>query len=64
MKKLLMIMLCAGSVITALSSCSATQEGSSTTDSASVDSAAVDTMMSDTTMRDTVVTDTTKKDSM
>jgi hypothetical protein len=61
-----MITLCAGSVflISALTSCSATQEGSSTTDSMSVDSAAVDSMMTDTTTRDTVITDTVTRDSM
>ncbi|MGV3683977.1 MAG: hypothetical protein ACO1NS_00030 [Daejeonella sp.] len=64
MKNLLMIGLVAGSIVTALSSCSATQEGSSVTDSASVDSMAVDTMMSDTTLVDSVVTDTSKRDSM
>ncbi len=64
MKNLLVIGLFAGSIIMALSSCSATQEGSSTSDSLRVDSAAVDTMMSDTTMTDTVVTDTSKRDSM
>jgi hypothetical protein len=64
MKNFLKIGLVAGSMIVALSSCSATQEGSSTTDSLGVDSMAVDTMMSDTTMTDTVVTDTSKRDSM
>jgi hypothetical protein len=63
MKKLFMIMLCAGSIITALSACSATQEGQGTaTDSTSVTT--TDTTMMDTTTRDTVVTDTAKRDSM
>lgn len=64
MKKILIPMLVAGSVFTALSSCTATQEGSITTDSLSADSVTVDTMMMDTTTRDTVVTDTVTRDSM